>query len=151
MRFNAESAADLSRTVYSPAVFCAGGAHMWTIRLAQLEALASARQRELENRAIAFLRREFPEAEALAEQRLRESVDIALRKGETYRFGSEQEVRSYLELMFLLGFDFDEQPRFAWARQTLTDFELGPGTRLEILVDEARARMRRARRQEAGR
>jgi len=119
---------------------------MWTIRGAQLQALEQARQLEFEDRAIAFVRREFAESAALDDDRLREAVRIAEHKGEIYRYASEQDVSSYLELMFLLGFDFDESALCSWARQTLTDFDLGPSTRLQLLVDEARKRTRRAAR-----
>jgi len=80
---------------------------------------------------------------ALEESSIRASVETALQKRATYRFDSEETFFAYLDLMYLLGFDFDRDADKEWVRGTLTDFDLGARTRL-LLVDEARERARLA-------
>jgi Domain of unknown function (DUF4123) len=120
---------------------------LWTIRAEQMQAMAEARREQMIDRCVEFVRGEFPDLCArMTAAQVRDSVRTALAKGERWKFGAREEVMLYLELMYLLGFDFDESRRGAWARGMLGDFDLGPRTRLELLVDEARARVGRKRR-----
>lgn len=114
---------------------------LWTIRTEQLAALQGMLELQLADRAVAYVRREyFATCAALDEPTIRASVQTALAKGATYRFDSEETILAYLDLMYLLGFDFDVNPRSGWVRERLTDFDLGARTRLLLLVEEARAR-----------
>ncbi len=118
---------------------------LWTIRREQLAALQVAYERQFCDRAVAYLRRQYPRVcAALEERSIRASVETALQKHATYRFDSEETLLAYLDLMYLLGFDFDRDPEKEWVRGTLTDFDLGPRTRLLLLVEEARGRTRRS-------
>ena len=120
---------------------------LWTIRDAQLEALRAAREQELGERILDQLQPEFPEECArLGDEQLRALLKIADEKGKAHRFAEPAEVALYLEAMFLLGQDFDELPRNRWALALLGDPQLDAGTRLSLLVDEARTRTRRKRR-----
>ena len=114
---------------------------LWTIRTEQLAALHAALERQFAGRAMAYVRRQYPETcAALDERTIGASIETALEKRATYQFDSEETVFAYLDLMYLLGFDFDADPRCEWVRETLTDFDLGARTRLLFLVEEARAR-----------
>ena len=116
---------------------------LWTIRNEQLEAFRAALEVELADRAVAYVRRQHAaRCAALEEAAIRASIDTALHKRATYRFESEETLFAYLDLMYLLGFGFDTDPRCAWVLDTLTDFQLGARTRLLHLVEEARARAR---------
>jgi hypothetical protein len=118
---------------------------LWTIRNEQLAALQAVYERLLADRAVAYVRREHPRTcAALDESAIRASVETALQNRAAYRFDSEETLFAYLDLMYLLGFDFDRDPRSAWAQARLTDFDLGPRTRLLLLVEEARSRVDRA-------
>jgi hypothetical protein len=118
---------------------------LWTIRNEQLAALQLAYERRFFDRAVAYVKRKYPLACAtLDETSIRASVDGALRSRVTYRFDSEECVLAYLDLMYLLGFDFVRDPRCAWAAERLTDFDLGPRTRLLLLVEEAQSRADRS-------
>ena len=113
---------------------------LWTSRKEQLAALQMAYERQFCDRAVAYLRRQYPQVcSALEESSIRASVETALQKRATYRFDSEETFFAYLDLMYLLGFDFDRDADKEWVRGTLTDFDLGARTRL-LLVDEARER-----------
>jgi len=114
---------------------------LWTIRNEQLAALQAACERRFVDRAVAYVNRRYPRAcAALDETTIRASVETALQHRATYRFDSEESVFAYLDLMYLLGFDFVRDPRCAWALERLTDFDLGPRTRLLLLVEEAQSR-----------
>ncbi|MGZ6124415.1 MAG: hypothetical protein ACXWLR_05620 [Myxococcales bacterium] len=118
---------------------------LWTIREEQLAALQAVYERRFADRAVAYVRRRYPRSCAsLDEGSIRASVETALQKRATYRFDSEETFYAYLDLMYLLGFDFDRDPRCAWAQERLTDFDLGARTRLLLLVEEARSRTDRA-------
>lgn len=117
---------------------------LWTIREEQLVALQKVQERRLVDRAVAYVRRGHPAVcAALDEGSIRASAETALRKRDAYRFDSEETYLAYLDLMYLLGFDFDEDPGCQWVRQRLTDFSLGPRTRLLLLVEDARSRVHR--------
>ena len=114
---------------------------LWTIRTEQLAALHAVLERQFVDRAMAYVRHQHPgTCTALDERAIRASIETALKKRATYQFDSEETVFAYLDLMYLLGFDFDADPRCEWVRETLTDFDLGARTRLLFLVEEARAR-----------
>jgi hypothetical protein len=116
---------------------------LWTIRDEQLEEMKSARRRAFELVAASQLRKDFPQAAGLADEALVGLVRTAMSKGEEYDFHSTEDVFAYLELMILLGTTFDENPLYG---ETLRDFDLGSRTRLGLLVDQARIKMRRPRR-----
>jgi hypothetical protein len=116
---------------------------LWTIRDAQLEAMKAERRSAFELSAAAQLRADFPEVARFDDRVLCAMVQTAMSKGEEYHFNSTEDVFAYLELMILLGAGFDQDPK---VRGTLTDPELGSRTRLSLLLDEARIRMRRPRR-----
>lgn len=114
---------------------------MLIIRQRQLDALRSVTEEEFERRAAAYLRQTYPaQCEGLDAAAVRESVRVALRKRSEYEFDSEETVLLYLDLMYLLGFDFDTAPASSWVRQTLNDFDLAPRTRLVLLKEEAEAK-----------
>ena len=114
---------------------------LWTIRTEQLAALHSELERQVADRAMAYVRRRYPETcAALDERAIRASIETALGKRATYQFDSEETFFAYVDLMYRLGFDFDTNPQSEWVRETLTDFDLGPRTRLLLLVEEARER-----------
>ena len=120
---------------------------LWTIRKEQFQEMAKGRARAFEASAVLWLRQEFPsECSRLEDSDLREAVQTALQKGQTWQFDTKAEVFLYLELMFLLGWEFDQDAAQAWVKPTLSDFQMSALTRLTCLVDEARQRMRRERR-----
>ncbi|TMA24775.1 MAG: hypothetical protein E6J78_19450 [Deltaproteobacteria bacterium] len=116
---------------------------LWTIRSQQLRALETARERAFEDRAVARQRATYPEKCAtLDEEAIRASFRTALAKRSDYRFDSEETVFAWLDLMYLLGFEFEEAPRCAWAKAILTDFDLGARTRLLLTVERARLQLK---------
>ena len=98
--------------------------------------------RAFEDRAVAFLRRQFPfECATRDEMLLRSWVRKAVSKGADWKFDKGEEVFAWLELMVLLGEGFDTDPRCYWAREILACFEVSAKTRLNAAVEEARRRL----------
>lgn len=116
---------------------------LWTIRDEQLKAMQAARMRAYEDETIAWLRRSFPECEHREEAALRGWVQRAVKNGGPFQYTKAEDVQAWLELMALLGEDFENDPRCAWARTLLSEFETGPRSRLQSAVNEARTRTRR--------
>jgi hypothetical protein len=136
-------AEDASVHVFRPASAVPGArsTKLWTVRREQLAAFAAAFEQKLADRAAAHVRRRYPErCAALGDAAVRASVATALEKRAAYRFDSEETLFAWLDLMYLLGSDFDSDPWCGWVHPTLTDFDLGARTRLLWLVEEARAR-----------
>ena len=116
---------------------------LWTIRDAQLAALARSLADDLIEQGLARLRREHP---ALVQGRdpaaLRALVEKARSKGAAFRFSATADVLCWVELMLRLGADFDALPQHAGARAILEDPDLSAATRLSIVLDEAKRRGR---------
>lgn len=111
---------------------------MLIIRKAQMEALRNSREMEFENRAVAYLKKEFAEqCNQLSDEAIRDSVKTAMFKRKEYRFKSEETIILYLNLMYLLGFDFDKNANNEWVQETLTDYDLTPRTRMVLLNEKA--------------
>jgi hypothetical protein len=116
---------------------------MLVIRSAQLEALGAGLVEAFTTRATRHVAERFPGRYAsLGEERVRESVSTALRKRLEYAFDGEELVLAYLDAMYVLAFDFDTQPAFAWARGILGDAELTGETRIALLTERARKEAR---------
>jgi hypothetical protein len=106
------------------------------IRDAQISALAEPGIRRFRERAVLHLRTAVPETcAALGEDAVQASVDLALRKSREYGFREERDIVGYLNLMYLLGFDFDTDPRYAWTRDVLRATAAPGRWRMECLTE----------------
>ncbi len=113
---------------------------MLVIRPQQMEAFRLAREREFENRALAHLRLHFPgECAAIGETDARNTIRFALFKARQYGFEEEHDVLRYLNLMYALGFEFDADRRYPWARETLGFRHMQPRARMDLLMQQAEA------------
>ena len=93
---------------------------------------------DFERRAVEHLHRTLPaQCAALGRPAVRDSVRDAIAKARGYGIKSEADVLSYLNLMYLLGFDFESQPRFAWANELLQATDVQAASRLTLLRNRA--------------
>lgn len=112
---------------------------MLIIRKEQMEAFRNSREMEFENRVVAYLKKEFAEqCSQLSDEAIRDSVKTAMLKRKEYRFETEETIILYLNLMYLLGFDFDKNAQHEWVQETLTDYDLPSRTRLVLLNEKAK-------------
>jgi hypothetical protein len=110
---------------------------MVNISKRQMEALRQAIRAEFIRRTLAGIREAVPnflagpdDATALR------WVEDSVTKAESYGLSTEREIRDFIVIQIVTMEKFDTDPRFAPAREALTDVTLSPGDRL------ARARQR---------
>lgn len=111
---------------------------MLIIRKEQIKVFQQTVLRNFENNMVQHLRNFTPKhSEALGEDGLRKVIRRGIKRAETYGFTDRGPVRFYIELMFMLGSDFDTDCQFPWASQILTDPEIVEQTeRADALFDK---------------
>jgi len=73
-------------------------------------------------RTVVHLNESFPaKCAALGEAKVRETVKYGIQRSASYRISTEGDVRRYIELMFMFGYDFDQDPELPWAAQILNN------------------------------
>lgn len=92
------------------------------IRHEQYQALDKAGSEEFEARIIKFVKNAFPgRCRALGEQGIRELVRYGTKAATSYGFTRENDQCQFVELIFLLGSKFDQDPNLPWVRTILND------------------------------
>lgn len=92
------------------------------IRPEQFETFAQASARKFEEQMVAHAREFAPKhCEVLGEDGTRAVVRKGIDGARKYGFTSRGPVQLYLDLMFVLGSDFDLDPQYPWAWQVLVD------------------------------
>jgi hypothetical protein len=113
---------------------------MIVLRREQIEAFSGERERRFEEKALRHLLAFVPQRCAeLGEAAVRESIRTAIRKSRAHGVESERDVLHYLNVMYWLGFEFESDPAYPWAREILENRSLGATTQLQWLVEEALA------------
>jgi len=93
---------------------------MLTIRDEQFRALAANVDDRMIADTVRHIRVSLPDVyEELGEAQVRESVALARTKCAAYGFDTWAAVVGYLDVMYILGFEFDEDPRYPWANEIL--------------------------------
>jgi len=92
------------------------------IRREQYQALDKATAEDFEGRVIKFLKNAFPgRCRSLGNEGIREVVRYGARAAARYGFTRENDQYQFVELIFLLGSKFDQNPNFPWAQAILHD------------------------------
>src|ERR1022692_1361583 len=95
------------------------------IRHEQMRALEDASWRGFEDRMIERVRTYVPKpAEQLGEAQLRVLIRYAVTRAERHVLTHERSIALYLDLMFVLGSNFDEDSLIPWAAAILADHSL---------------------------
>jgi hypothetical protein len=91
------------------------------------------------------LHQHFPEECArIGDGLLRDLIARGIAKARVYGFTSEPDICRYIDLMVVLGPDFDADPRFPWAADILNSAAFSnPGLRIEMLHQAALNYLRR--------
>ncbi|NMO13587.1 hypothetical protein HPC49_01260 [Pyxidicoccus fallax] len=109
------------------------------IRDAQLSALRKVQIRRFEAWVESHLQRHFPEAcEAAGEAQVRGDIRHGIARAGAYGITAERQVCQYIDLMFVLGRDFDMDPSLPWAGEILRE-ESGISERERIRLLYVRA------------
>lgn len=108
---------------------------MLPIRSEQMETLSV---RGFEDRTLPHLQEFFPRHHAvLGEERLRHVISLGLGKARSYGVNAESNIRSYIDLMCLLGSGFDADPQMPWAAKILNDRTATETDRIKHLYAKA--------------
>ena len=112
------------------------------VRKEHFEAIQKAALGDFEERTMGFLTRTHPEqAGRLGADGLRELIQYGSARAERYQIVGEDERSQFIELMLLLGRNFDQEASFAWAQTILRDSRV-PNVRERIsLLREAAQRL----------
>lgn len=115
---------------------------MLVIRAEQMAALARASTQQFEDQLVAHLLKWFPdECRVLGLEDVRRVIQEGTRKAARYGLELQRDLCRYIDLMFLLGMDFDTA--LPWAHELLTAPEIPqPTLRLERTFTEASRRLR---------
>jgi hypothetical protein len=111
------------------------------IRTEQLRAFSDAAASGFHERMVTHLRKCFPaECEALQESGVRDTIRHGIQQSARYGATAERDVCKYIDLMMLLGRDFDTRAGLPWAARILNDQVLQtPGARIDQLFTVAKA------------
>ena len=60
---------------------------------------------------------------------IHQTVNLAVRRAQSYSFHDQPRVRFSIDMMLILGSDFDTDPQFPWAAETLKDTFFPPTIR----------------------
>ena len=107
------------------------------LRAKQMKALSNAAEQSFESRMVLHLRQFFPEqCKSLGEDGVRGQIHDGISAAATYDLVAERDVCKYIDVMFTIGWHFDQDPQIPWAREILTDDSVeDPTTRIENLCE----------------
>jgi hypothetical protein len=95
---------------------------VWKVRQEQFEALDMATRTDLEVHLVRHLQNRFPQhCKALGGPGTYEFIRHGVSKAATYQITRSSDLAPFIELMFLLGRDFEQNTRFPWAQTILQD------------------------------
>jgi len=93
---------------------------MLTIRPAQIKVFSQTEVAKFEEWMIVHLKKYFPvQCRAAGEQQLRTIIRTGIDRATVYEISSQRDVCKYIDLMVVLGRDFDTDRRFPWAAEIL--------------------------------
>lgn len=110
------------------------------IRKAQLDVLTDAARKPFMEYMMGHLNRTYPEqTRMLREDGTRQRIRGGIARAAQYGIIGQRDVARYIDLMFMLSPTFDEDRRFPWASQILTDAGIDPVAKVDRLFEAANA------------
>lgn len=116
---------------------------MLAIRKEQFDAFEKQEVKKFEDPTYLHLNELYPDqCQHLGETKLRRTIQYGIKRAAAYGIQREDDVRKYVEVMVLLGPDFDKDPKFPWASSVLNDEKLkDPKAKATRLYETARKRI----------
>jgi hypothetical protein len=109
------------------------------IRNEQTQSLDDAGRSDFITRVIAHLNELFPERCAvLGPAEVRATVELGMQRGWKYGLDNEYDLVRYIDHMYVLGPDFDTDPRYPWAASILSDPGLASRSKMDWLSGRTR-------------
>lgn len=111
---------------------------MLKIRKEQNEELGKIALKRFEDSMVEHIKQFFPKYyEVLGEPTIRKVIQYGIDRAENYDFITERDVCLYINLVFLLGSNFDTDIQLSWAASILNDEKItDPATRIDNLHDK---------------
>jgi hypothetical protein len=110
---------------------------MLKIRKDQMAVMDQLALKHFEDQTAEELKQSFPKhARLLGEEKLRQRVREGFARARVYGLSSQNGLRLFVELTFLLGNAFDTDPQVSWAAQILSDSAAEEATRVERLYQK---------------
>ena len=111
-------------------------ASMMKIRREQMNEFSGYMRESFTRRMMEHLRGEFPDrTSGLDDTPLRTIIEKGISNASRYEISRECDVERFLDLMFILSFDFDTNRASAWAGGVLRLYALSPEERLDLIFD----------------
>src|SRR5581483_4821649 len=115
---------------------------MLAVRAEQMALFSAAAEKQFEDWMVVHLNKFFAQkCSSLGEERLRELIRYGIRRASSYRVTIRREVCKYIDVMLVLGRDFDKDPKYSWAKETL-DADIDPAVKGTSLLSATRAHLR---------
>ncbi|MGD0524213.1 MAG: hypothetical protein ABSE49_03660 [Polyangiaceae bacterium] len=112
---------------------------MLVIRREQLDVFEEAARAHFVRRAVEHLQRTLPaHCASMTPGALRASARHAVTRARSYGITAEVDVLTYLNVMYMLGFEFDTDPRFSWASEWLREPEVQGHAKVRLVFERAR-------------
>lgn len=112
---------------------------MLRISRAHMTAFSDAASRRFEERLISFFREKTPAlCRSYNEHTLRDTIHVGVKRAEGYGLTTEYDVARYVNVVLVLGPNFDTDPRFPWAEAILNHETLDGRTKADMLAARTR-------------
>ena len=110
---------------------------MIAIRAAQIEKLSETALKSFEEMMVVHLNKFFPDhCGAAGEPKVRELIRHGVKRAASYQITAKRDVSRYIDLMIVLGDDFDCDLRLPWAQEILRTRN-SPEVRISVLLKTA--------------
>ena len=125
----------------SPSQLEAGA--IWQVRPEQFQALGEASRQDFEEQMLRHLIKLFPEpCRRLGEDGTRGLIRHGVARAATQELAREAELCKFIELMFMFGRDFDQDPKLPWVSTIFLDSSItDPSLRLARICELARQKL----------
>ena len=115
---------------------------MLVIRREQLSLFSQAELRKFEDWMVSHLGKFFPrQSRTMGESKLRETIQYGIKRAASYGIVSKRDVCKYVDVMIVLGRDFDRDPQYLWAARILgqknSRQKNGSGAKAQALLESA--------------
>ncbi len=95
---------------------------MFAIRKEQYSVFEKNELKKFEDPTYLHLNELYPDqCQDLGEARLRSLIQYGIQRAASYELLAAGDVRTYIEVMMLLGSEFYKYPKYSWAEKLLTD------------------------------
>lgn len=109
---------------------------MLIIRKEQIEEFDKYIFQSFKTRILDHLMKIWPErCMELGEENVRESIERGIKSATDYGITTENDVAGYIDLMYVLGLNFDADTTIPWAASILQDQDLLPHQKMEKLYE----------------